>query len=204
MKPSLKWFGHDSFCIDGSKKIYTDPFKLKKHDSADFILITHTHYDHLSPEDIDLVSTPHTILVGPYDAKSKLKHITTMKPGDKQTIAGVTIEAVSAYNINKQFHPQVNGWLGFIITLDNTRIYLAGDTDRIPEMKTFTNIDIALLPVSGTYVMTAHEAAEAALDIHPVLAIPMHYGSIVGSVHDAEQFRQLLSGRISVEIVPKQ
>lgn len=203
MKPSLSWFGHDAFCIAGSKKIYIDPFQLKQKDTTDIILITHTHYDHLSPDDIAKITGKQTIIFGPADARDKINHIKIMQPGDAIAIDNVTIEAVPAYNIGKKFHPKSNNWLGYIITIDNTRIYHAGDTDHIPEMKTLKNIDIALLPVSGTYVMTAHEAVQAALDIHPKLAIPMHYGSIVGTAHDAENFKRELTGSIDVQLLQR-
>lgn len=204
MKPSIYWFGHDAFCITGSKKIYIDPFQLKKKDRADIILITHTHYDHFSPDDIAMIMSTNTTIIGPHDTLDKINHIKTMQPGDIIELHGVTIEAVPAYNIGKKFHPKSNNWLGYIISIDNTRIYHAGDTDHIPEMNKLSNIDIALLPVSGTYVMTAHEAAQAALDIQPKLAIPMHYGSIVGTAHDAEIFKRELSGSIEVQLLQRQ
>ena len=204
MKPSINWFGHDAFCIAGSKKIYIDPFQLKQKDTADIILITHTHYDHLSPDDIAKITGKQSSIIGPADAGDKVNHIQVMHPGDVITLDGVTIEAVPAYNIGKKFHPKSNNWLGYIITIDTMRIYHAGDTDHIPEMKTLKNIDIALLPVSGTYVMTAHEAVQAALDIHPGLAIPMHYGSIIGTTHDAESFKRDLIGNIDVKILQRQ
>jgi len=204
MKPSINWFGHDAFCITGSKKIYIDPFQLKKKDRADIILITHTHYDHFSPDDIAMIMSTNTTIIGPHDTLDKINHIKTMQPGDIIELHGVAIEAVPAYNIGKKFHPKSNNWLGYIISIDNTRIYHAGDTDHIPEMNKLSNIDIALLPVSGTYVMTAHEAAQAALDIQPKVAIPMHYGSIVGTVHDAEIFKRELSGSIEVQLLQRQ
>ena len=116
---------------------------------------------------------------------------------------GVHILAVPSYNTDKQFHPQANGWLGFIITIDGISIYHAGDTDVIPEMKSF-NVDIALLPVSGTYVMTADQAVNAALDINPKIAIPMHYGAIVGDANDAETFKNKLAGKVNVTILQKE
>ncbi len=126
-----------------------------------------------------------------------------MKPGDKINVEGVEIEAVPSYNTNKQFHPKERGWVGYIFTLKGQRIYIAGDTDYIPEMKGF-KADIALLPVSGTYVMTADEAVKAALDINPKIAIPMHYGSIVGSDNDAKKFAEKLKGKIQVVILEEE
>ena len=128
--------------------------------------------------------------------------VRVVKPGETLTIDGVKIEAVPAYNTNKQFHPKENGWLGFIVEMEGVRIYHAGDTDMIPEMKEL-KVDIALLPVSGTYVMTAAEAVEAALAIQPGLAIPMHYGSIVGGETDAEKFSAALKGKVEVAVLKR-
>jgi L-ascorbate metabolism protein UlaG (beta-lactamase superfamily) len=129
--------------------------------------------------------------------------VKTVKPGDTLTIDGVVIEAVPSYNTNKQFHTKDRKWVGYIFTVKGKRIYIAGDTDRIPEMKTF-NADIALLPVSGTYVMTAEEAIQAALDINPEIAVPMHYNSIVGSERDAKTFAEGLKGKIEVKILKEE
>ncbi|MCX5757844.1 MAG: MBL fold metallo-hydrolase, partial [Candidatus Hydrogenedentes bacterium] len=123
--------------------------------------------------------------------------------GERLTVEGIGIEAVPAYNTNKEFHPKKNGWIGYIVTMNDVRIYHAGDTDHIPEMKSI-KADIALLPVSGTYVMTAEEAARAALDINPRIAIPMHYGTIVGQADDAVRFRDLLQGKIEAILKTKE
>ncbi|MBI5101051.1 MAG: MBL fold metallo-hydrolase [Nitrospirae bacterium] len=201
MTKNIHWLGHDTFRITGEKVIYTDPFQIKKKDVADIILITHEHRDHCSPEDVAKVRGPETVIVAPADCAAKLSgKITTVKPGDRIEVLGVKVEVVPSYNTNKNFHTKDRGWAGYIFTLNGQRIYLAGDTDHIPEMKDF-RADIALLPVSGTYVMTAEEAVKAALDIKPKLAIPMHYGSIVGSPEDAKRFSDLLKGRIEVTIL---
>ena len=136
-------------------------------------------------------------------AKKLKGDVRTIKPGESILIDKVKIEAVPSYNIDKQFHLQKNGWLGFVLEINGVRIYHAGDTDFIPEMKNL-KVDIALLPVSGTYVMTADQAAKAALAIKPKLAIPMHYGAIVGSVDDAIQFKESLVGKVEVEILNKE
>ena len=204
MVKNIHWLGHDTFKITGEKVIYTDPFKVKKADSADIILITHEHHDHCSPDDIRKLQGQQTIIVAPADCAAKLKgKIKIVKPGDSIEISGIRIEAVPSYNTNKQFHTKERGWVGYIVTVSGERIYLAGDTDYIPEMKTF-RADIALLPVSGTYVMTADEAVQAALDIKPNIAIPMHYGSIVGTLDDAKKFSEKLKGKIVVEILPEE
>lgn len=204
MVGNIHWLGHDTFKINGERVIYTDPFQIKKKDVADIILITHEHRDHCSPEDLQKIQGPGTVIVAPADCASKLKgNIRIIKPGDSIEVSGVRVEAVPAYNTNKQFHTKDRGWVGYIFTLNGQRIYIAGDTDYIPEMKTF-KADIALLPVSGTYVMTPEEAVKAALDIKPKTAIPMHYGSIVGTKDDAKKFSDLLKGKIDVRILPEE
>jgi L-ascorbate metabolism protein UlaG (beta-lactamase superfamily) len=202
MLENIKWLGHDSFKIVGEKVIYTDPFQIAQPDKADIILITHEHYDHFSPEDIKKILDPDTVLVLPKDCAGKIKaKEIVVKPGDKITVEGIEIEAVPSYNTNKKFHPKEKGWVGYIFKVSGKRFYIAGDTDYIPEMKTFKDIDIAFLPVSGTYVMDAKEAVQAALDINPKIAIPMHYGSIVGSESDAKYFADALKGKIEVVIL---
>jgi L-ascorbate metabolism protein UlaG (beta-lactamase superfamily) len=201
---NIHWLGHDSFRIDAEQRIYTDPFKLKKKDTADIILITHEHYDHCSHEDVKKIQGPDTIIVAPSDCAAKLKgNLKIVKPGDKLEVRGVMIEAVPSYNMNKQFHTKDRGWVGYVFTVNGKRIYIAGDTDHIPEMKNI-RADIALLPVSGTYVMTADEAVQAALDIKPEVAVPMHYGSIVGTKDDAEKFAEKLKGKIEVVILKEE
>lgn len=187
----IEWLGHDSFKISyGGKSIYIDPFKVSS-GSADLILVTHEHFDHCDTASINKLSSEGTVVIAPIGCKPKLAGVSTISAGDKKTVNGVSIEAAPAYNTNKPYHPKGLG-VGYVITIGGKRVYHAGDTDRISEMKSLKNIDIALLPVSGTYVMTADEAAAAANeDIKPKAAIPMHYGSIVGSRADAERFKKL-------------
>ncbi|WP_297213028.1 MULTISPECIES: MBL fold metallo-hydrolase [Thermodesulfovibrio] len=202
MIENIKWLGHDTFKITGEIVIYTDPFKIKHNDRADIILITHEHYDHFSPEDIKKLIGPETVVVIPEDCSGKIDaKEAVVKPGDRLTVKGVEIEVVPSYNTNKKFHPKEKGWVGYIFKVGGKRVYIAGDTDYIPEMKDFKDIDIALLPVSGTYVMDAEEAVQAALDIKPKIAIPMHYGSIVGSEKDAQYFADKLKGKVEVIIL---
>jgi L-ascorbate metabolism protein UlaG (beta-lactamase superfamily) len=201
---------HDTFRIAGSKVIYTDPFKVTKREEADIVLLSHEHFDHLSKEDLDKVLFPGTSILAGSLCKDGLKGIQVkeihfLDPGGKYSVGNVMVEAVPAYNVSKfrepgkPFHPKENKGLGFVITMDGTTVYYAGDTDLIPEMKSI-KCDIALLPVSGTYVMTAEEAAEAAATINPQIAVPMHYGAIVGSDEDARKFKSLVKN-CKVEIV---
>jgi len=200
----IKWLGHDGFRIEGNQIIYIDPFKITGGLKADIILVTHEHFDHCSPDDIALIQKEDTTIVTEKDSASKLKgNIRIISPGDQITINGIKIEAVPSYNTDKEFHKKDVNWLGFIIEIDGIRIYHAGDTDHIPEMKSF-QVDIALLPVSGTYVMTAEQAVKAALDIQPKVAIPMHFGAIVGEESDAIQFQKALENKIDVIILKKE
>jgi len=196
---NIHWLGHDGFRIDGTGVvIYLDPYKIKEGGpKADLILITHDHSDHDSPEDVAKIQQPSTIIVTGSAAAAKLSgQIQIVKPGDRIDVKGVSIQAVPAYNINKfrspgvPFHPKESAYVGYILTVNGVRIYHAGDTDVIPEMKTIA-CDVAMLPVSGIYVMTAEEAVEAARLIHPKLAIPMHVGKGIGSLADAERFKTL-------------
>jgi L-ascorbate metabolism protein UlaG (beta-lactamase superfamily) len=194
----IKWLGHDGFIIDASKTIYIDPYQILPGKKADIILITHEHFDHCSPVDIAKIQDKETIIITEKDSSKKISgKVRPIKPGEIITIDNLKIEGVRAYNVNKNFHPKTNDWLGFIIEVDGVRIYHAGDTDLIPEMANI-QADIALLPVSGTYVMTAKEAIEAAKLIKPTIAIPMHYGAIVGDRNDAVVFKEGLKGKLEV------
>jgi L-ascorbate metabolism protein UlaG (beta-lactamase superfamily) len=199
----IQWLGHDCFLIKSDLIIYFDPFQIKTGPKADIIFVTHPHYDHCSPEDIKKIAKEDTIIVTEKDsAKMLTGKIEIMKVGEEKTVRGIKVKAVPAYNIGKTFHTKDKGWLGFVVEIEGVKIYHAGDTDFIPEMKDIKT-DIALLPVSGTYVMTADEAVSATLTIKPQIAIPMHYGSIVGSEKDAEKFAKALEGKIEVIILPK-
>jgi L-ascorbate metabolism protein UlaG (beta-lactamase superfamily) len=201
----IKWLGHDSFRIDTGKVIFIDPYQVSSKIKGDLILVTHEHFDHCSPDDIARLKHDDTVIVTEKKSAAKIidGDVRIVKPGDRVVIDDIQIEAVAAYNVNKKFHPKADGWLGFIIETEGVRIYHAGDTDFIPEMKGIRT-DIALLPVSGTYVMTPDEAVEAALAINPKIAIPMHYGAIVGSQSDAQEFQKALEGKIEVIILQKQ
>ncbi len=203
MTEKLHWLGHDTFRIDGPPVVYVDPYQLgDKLPLADVILITHDHFDHLSPADVAKILKPGTVVVAPKEVEGKLSvPVTVIAVGETKTVAGITVKAVPAYNTNKTFHPKKDGKVGFVFTVGGVTYYHAGDTDVIPEM-TGLAPDVALLPVSGTYVMTADEAAKAARQIKPKVAVPMHYGAIVGSDADAKRFAKLLEGS-GVQVVIK-
>jgi len=210
MVENVHWLGHAGFRVDGPTILYFDPFKLSDGSKkADIIFITHEHFDHLSWDDIRLIATKDTVIVCDKTSAKKLgkqiecREVTAMAPGDKYDLEGIAVEAVSAYNTNKPFHTKASQKVGYIVTVRGVRIYHAGDTDVIPEMKNYT-CDIALLPVSGTYVMTAEEAAQAALIIKPKVAIPMHYGEVAGTSADAKKFQDALKGKIEVKILKKE
>ena len=199
MDVTLQWLGHASLLLRGEKKVIVDPWKLQNPETADVALVTHAHFDHCSPEDLRKVVGDATALIAPADAAAQLDmKARPIKPGQTITVAGVVIEAVPAYNVNKKFHPKQNAWVGYVITLGGKRIYVAGDTDRTPEMDG-VKADVACLPVGGTYTMTAEEAAGAANAIQPKLAIPIHFGDIVGATSDAEKFRKLC--RVPVKVL---
>jgi L-ascorbate metabolism protein UlaG (beta-lactamase superfamily) len=212
---SFHWLGHDGYKIiaGGKAIIYIDPYQLSKQhqgkNDADIVLISHNHFDHLSMADLNNVVGKKTTIVAAKECVEQLKNfeaieVRGVEPGDRLTVRGISIEAVAAYNTNKNFHPKADGKVGFVMTFENCRIYHSGDTDDIPEMSQIEP-DVALIPVSGTYVMTAEEAAKAVNEkIKPKkLAIPMHYGSIVGSEKDAAKFKQLVKV-CSVQILEKE
>ena len=204
----ISWLGHDGFKIKNAKTVYVDPYEIKGGEAADILLISHNHEDHCSPEDVKKIVSEKTTIITTAESKRKLsktkaKEILVVKPGQKMLIDDVSVEMVPAYNVNKfrspghLFHPKENEMLGFIVTMNGVRIYHAGDTDLIPEMERF-NVDVACLPVSGTYVMTAEEAVESTRHIKLKVAIPMHYGSIVGDDRDAERFKTLASCEVRI------
>ena len=206
MVENIHWLGHASFRIEADDLVvYIDPWQLGRGPEADIILITHEHQDHCSPDDVAKIQKADTVIVTIGASAEKLKgQIEIVKPGDYLTVKGVPIETVPAYNLTKfrspgdPFHPKDAGHVGFIITLGGQRIYHTGDADVIPEMESIET-DIALLPVSGTYVMTAEEAAQAAQIIQPKVAIPMHIGRGIGSMDAAEEFKH--DAPVPVEIL---
>ena len=201
----LHWLGHDSFRLDTPQgPVYFDPFQIAGGPPATLVLASHDHFDHCVAEEVDKVRGPNTVVVTEADCARKLgRGAKVMKPGDTLRVGDIEVRAVPAYNTDKQFHPKANGWLGFVVTVGGVSLYHAGDTDFIPEMDGL-EVDVALLTVSGTYVMTAEQAALAALAIKPRLVIPMHYGAIVGEAGDAQRLAQALEGRVPVRVLPKE
>jgi L-ascorbate metabolism protein UlaG (beta-lactamase superfamily) len=191
MADNIVWYKQASFKVTGSKVVYFDPWGVDDHQQADLILVTHTHFDHFSPSDISHLRKEDTLVCVPIGADGVEGQVKIVKPGDTLEHKGMRIEVVPAYNMNKSFHAKGNLWVGYVVTLDRKKYYHAGDTDFIPEMKDLRDIDVAMVPVGGTYTMDAQEAAEAVNAFKPKLAIPMHWGDVVGSRADAEKFKQL-------------
>ena len=188
--------GHASFRLDLVKTIYIDPYQLADNlPKADIIICTHSHFDHCSPEDIAKIQNESTTLAVTADSAEKVSgNVQIIAPGESLDFGEIKIETVPAYNTDKSFHPKENGWMGVIVDDGNVRIYHTGDSDVIPEMKN-VKADVWLVPVSGTYVMTAEEAAKIINEVKPQAAVPMHYGAIVGSKADAEKFAELIGER---------
>mgnify|MGYP000086018101 FL=1 len=190
---------HSSIRIKKEKTIYIDPFKIdRNYNDADIIFITHDHYDHYSEEDIDKVINENAVIVIPEELLTKVlkkginkNAIITVEPNQKYMVQGIKFETVPAYNTNKIFHPKENGWVGYVIEINGIKYYIAGDTDITEENKK-VKCDVAFVPVGGTYTMDFKEAAQLVNQIQPKVAVPIHYGSVVGTKQDAEEFIKLL------------
>ncbi len=194
--------GHDPAVV-----AYFDPYLLDTdpHD-ADVVFITHDHYDHFSPDDIARVRKEGTVFVVPLSMADKLselvppvKGLVALAPGDGITVCGMRVEAVAAYNVGKDFHPQANNWLGYVVTVDGTRYYVAGDTDANDDNRS-VSCDVALVPAGGTYTMDAAEAAAFVNGLSPKAAIPTHYGSAVGPKEAGRAFASAVDPSIEVEL----
>ena len=198
----IHWLGHASFRIDdGATQIYIDPWKLSPDaPKADVIFITHAQYDHFSVEDIARIRKDGTAYFAPKDVAYQIKGtVIGVSPGEIYNVGELKVRTVPAYNLKKQFHPRQNNWVGYVISLSTEqKIYHSGDSDFTPEMKAVV-ADFALLPIGGTYTMTAQEAAEAANAFKPRVVIPMHWGDIVGAKADVEEFRRLFKGETVVK-----
>ena len=188
---------HSSIRIAGEKVLYFDPWEVKEHHDADHIFVTHEHFDHFSPADIEKLKKDSTVLIAPASMEAAAREcglpLLTVEPGKDYEVQGIRFSAVPAYNIvNTQFHAKERGWCGYAVTMENETFYVTGDSEFIPEMEGVP-CDVLLLPVGGTYTMTAKEAAQCAKTVHPRRAIPTHYGCIVGEKKDGERFKALLA-----------
>ena len=207
MLENVKVLIHSCIKFDFENIIYFDPFKLdKNYNDADFIFITHSHYDHFSEEDILKVRKENTKIIVPEDLYNKCldlgfkkEDILVVLPNKTYNIDNINFDTIPAYNVNKSFHPKENNWVGYILNLNGTRYYIAGDTDITEENKKVI-CDVALVPIGGTYTMTAKEAAELINIINPKVAIPTHYGTIVGKKEDADTFKSLVNSNIEIII----
>lgn len=210
MLENIEVLYHSSIRINKEKTIYIDPFKIdRNYNDADIVFITHDHYDHYSEEDIDKVINENTTIIIPEELLTKLlkkginkNAIITVEPNEKYVVQGIKFETIPAYNTNKTFHPKKNGWVGYIIIINGIRYYIAGDTDITEENKQ-VKCDVAFVPVGGTYTMDFKEAANLINEIKPKIAIPIHYGSVVGTEQDAIDFIRLLHPEIKGIILVK-
>ena len=211
MLENIEVLYHSSIKINKEKTIYIDPFKIDKdYNDADIVFITHDHFDHYSEEDIDKVINENTTIIIPEELLTKILRkginknaIITVEPNKKYIVQGIKFKTIPAYNTNKTFHPKENDWIGYIIMLDGIRYYIAGDTD-ITEENRKVKCDVAFVPVGGTYTMDFKEAAQLINEIQPKIAVPIHYGSIVGTKQDATDFIKLLHPSIKGIILMKQ
>lgn len=209
MLENIQVLYHSSIKINRDKVIYIDPFKIdNEYHDADIIYITHSHFDHYSEEDIGKIIKENTKLIVTEDLESKVlekvkkENVICVQPEKNYFVDGINFETIPAYNTNKQFHPKSNNWVGYIIDLNGIKYYFAGDTDITEENKKVKS-DVAFVPVGGIYTMTAREAAELVDIIKPKIAVPIHYGSVVGTTKDAEDFVISLNEKIEGRILMK-
>lgn len=210
MLDNIEVLCHNAIRINKGKIIYVDPFHLKKeYSDADIILITHSHYDHFSAEDIQKVKKDDTKIYVTNDLFEKAKElgfsenkIVVVNPNETYYEDDIEIETISAYNTNKQFHPKENNWVGYILKIQGITYYIAGDTD-ITEENRKVSCDVAFVPVGGTYTMTAKEAALLVNEIKPKIAVPVHYAEIVGTKEDGQEFIKELEEGIEGKILIK-
>lgn len=212
--------GHDGFRVDFPEKSLSfafDPYDLKgEHEPVDYVFVSHLHFDHCDPVSIKKLLSDKTRVVAPPNSKKELEEFASQLDifeGEEKIVAEkLSYWALPAYNVNKfrtpneVFHPRELGGVGFVVEVmmegtKNVRFYHAGDTDFIPEMEGVKKIDVAFLPISGTFVMTLEEAIKATEIIEPDIVIPMHYGKILGSVAEANRFQNLLRDKTQVAVL---
>jgi len=193
----LTWLKHASFLYDGSVRIAFDPWQVILDHPVDLVLVTHGHYDHCDSETVSRITAESSVVVAAGAGTDQLVgNVRPIRPGEVVKVGNVVITATDAYNLQKKFHPRGEG-VGFLVAVDGGTIFHAGDTDDIPETHGLKP-DLALLPVGGTYTMDVPEAVRAAAAIGAGIAIPMHYGFIVGSKGDGERFAKEASGSTKV------
>ena len=206
----IEVFCHNSIKIKKDVTIYIDPYKIEKeYNDADYVFCTHEHYDHFSPEDIKKVIKENTIIITvPNTLAETIKlqpdrsKIILVRPNESYDLKNIKFETTVAYNSKKLFHQKSKEWVGYVITIKGERFYIAGDTDDLPELENI-KCDVAFVPIGGMYTMNHNEAANLINEIHPKIAIPTHYGLIIGSKEDAEKFKQEVIPEIKVEILIK-
>lgn len=196
-----------SIKIEEDKILYFDPIKREKTTDADYIFITHPHWDHFDKETIVNIKKDSTKIIGPKDIKTVCEeigfvpnNIIVVEPGHFYSLDHLQIQTVPAYNKNKNFHPKENGWVGYIIKMSDVIYYIPGDTDVLEENEKI-KCDIAFIPIGGTYTMDAKEAAEFINKIAPKKVIPIHYNMVVGSKKDEEIFIENVDKKIEVKIL---
>lgn len=206
MKNKIRVMYHSSIRIEDGKILYFDPYNIKNavHD-ADCVFITHDHYDHYSHEDIEKVINTNTVIFAPKNMQNKIANENSvfLNPFENYGNGNIKVETIPAYNINKQFHTREKNSLGYIVTLNNIKYYIAGDTDRTPENEAI-KCDVALVPVGGKYTMNFEIAAGLVNKIKPKLAIPTHFGSIAGNIEDGNKFKNMLLPQIKCEILTEE
>ena len=203
----IEVLNHASIKITSDKIYYFDPYKIdKKMNDADYIFITHDHYDHFDYNSIKNVINENTMLIVPACLEEKVKEITNnytiVYPSCKYEIEKLNFDTVPSYNIGKSFHLKEMNYVGYIVNIKNNKVYVMGDTDVIDEIKDIS-CDICFVPIGGTYTMNYKEASDYINRINPKEVIPIHYGSIVGNRDLGLKFSELVNSNINVKVFIK-